>query len=113
MREKVFYIFLGQSLTEFAKPLMTLGVKKGSKVMLIGKKVSEAQTQVSGILLTNMFLIQCLFNASPFQFDPLEEENMKKIFAAEKMADGIEKRLTEHQEEVSGIEKVTVILLLI
>ena len=38
---------------------------------------------------------------------------MKKIFAAEKMADDIEKRLTEHQEEVSGIEKVTVILLLI
>lgn len=37
---------------------------------------------------------------------------MKKILATEKMADNIEKRLTEHQEEVSGIEKVTVILLL-
>ncbi|CAH3020649.1 unnamed protein product [Porites evermanni] len=70
-------IFKGrQSLTEFAKPLMTFGIKKGSKVMLIGKK-----------------------------FDPLEEENMKKILATEKMADNIEKRLTEHQEEVSGIEK--------
>jgi len=37
---------------------------------------------------------------------------MKKILATEKMVDNIEKRLTEHQEEVSGIEKVTVIFLL-
>ena len=90
---------------------MTFGIKRGSKVMLIGKKVSEAQTQFSCILLTNVFSIQCLFNTPAFQFDPLEEENMKKILATEKMVDNIEKRLTEHQEEVSGIEKVTVILL--
>ena len=30
---------------------MTFGIKRGSKVMLIGKKVSEAQTQFSCILL--------------------------------------------------------------
>ena len=50
-------IFLGQSVTEFAKPLMTFGIQRGSKVMLIGKKVSEAQTQFSCILLTNVFSI--------------------------------------------------------
>ena len=31
---------------------------------------------------------------------------MKMILVAEKKADDIEKRLTEHQEELSGIEKV-------
>ena len=40
------------------------------------------------------------------QFDPLDEENMKVILAAEKNADDIEKRLTENIEEVQGIEKV-------
>ena len=60
-------IFLGQSLTEFAKPLMTFGIKRGSKVMLIGKKVSEAQTQFSCILLTmysqfNVYLTLLLFS---------------------------------------------------
>ena len=91
---------------------MTFGIKKGSKVMLIGKKVSEAQTQFYVFCSQMYFSIQCLFDTPAFQFDPLEEENMKKILATEKMADNIEKRLTEHQEEVSGIEKVTVILLL-
>jgi len=70
------FIFKGQSLTEFSQPLLSLGIKKGSKVMLIGKK-----------------------------FDPFEEENMKAILATEKKADDIEKRLTEHLEELSGLEK--------
>ncbi|KAJ7333177.1 BAG molecular chaperone regulator 1 [Desmophyllum pertusum] len=69
-------IFKGHSLTDFTQPLKSLGIKKGSKIMLIGKK-----------------------------FDPLDEENMKVILAAEKNADDIEKRLTENIEEVQGIEK--------
>ncbi|KAL9965603.1 hypothetical protein ACROYT_G029428 [Oculina patagonica] len=69
-------IFKGQSLTQFSLPLSSLGLKKGSRVMLIGKK-----------------------------FDPLHEENMKAILAAEKKADDIEKRLTENLEELQGIEK--------
>ncbi|XP_068749636.1 BAG family molecular chaperone regulator 1-like [Montipora capricornis] len=69
-------IFKGQSLTDLPQPLKLLGVKKGSRIMLIGKK-----------------------------FDPLNEENMKAILAAERKVDDIEKRLTENLEELQGIEK--------
>jgi len=44
------------------------------------------------------------------QFDPLSEENMKAILAAEKKADDIEKRLTENLEELQGIEKVKILI---
>ena len=42
MRHKHFKMLfvLGHSLTDFTQPLVSLGIKKGSKVMLIGKKVS-------------------------------------------------------------------------
>ncbi|XP_068719106.1 BAG family molecular chaperone regulator 1-like [Montipora capricornis] len=66
----------GQSLTDLPQPLKLLGVKKGSRIMLLGKK-----------------------------FDPLNEENMKAILAAERKGDDIEKRLTENLEELQGIEK--------
>ncbi|XP_058942366.2 BAG family molecular chaperone regulator 1 [Pocillopora verrucosa] len=69
-------IFKGQSLTDLSQSLKSLKVKNGSKVMLIGKK-----------------------------FNPLEEENMKAVLAAEKKTDEIEKRLTENVEELQGVEK--------
>lgn len=77
-------IFKGQSLTEFSQPLKSFGVKKGSRIMLIGKK-----------------------------FDPLNDENMKAILAAEKKVDDIEKRLTENLEELQGIEKVKIVNILV
>jgi len=46
------------------------------------------------------------------QFDPLSEENMKAILAAEKKVDDIEKRLTENLEELQGIEKVKILNIL-
>ena len=47
-----------------------------------------------------------LFFFSSVKFNPLEEENMKAVLAAEKKADDIEKRLTENVEELQGVEKV-------
>ena len=46
------------------------------------------------------------------QFDPLKEENMKAILAAEKKVDDVEKRLTENLEELQGIEKVKLLNIL-
>ena len=46
------------------------------------------------------------FFFSSVKFNPLEEENMKAVLAAEKKADDIEKRLTENVEELQGVEKV-------
>ena len=43
------------------------------------------------------------------QFDPLNDENMKAVLAAEKKVDDIEKRLTENLEELQGIEKVKIL----
>ena len=45
---------------------MTFGIKKGSKVMLIGKKVSEAQTQFYVFCSQMYFSIQCLFDTPAF-----------------------------------------------
>jgi len=47
------------------------------------------------------------------QFDPLAEENMKAILAAEKKVDDIEKRLNENLEELQGIEKVKILNILV
>ena len=44
------------------------------------------------------------------KFNPLEEENMKAVLAAEKKTDDIEKRLTENVEELQGVEKVNILL---
>lgn len=47
------------------------------------------------------------------QFDPLNDENMNAILAAEKKVDDIEKRLTENLEELQGIEKVKIVNILV
>ncbi|XP_074634019.1 BAG family molecular chaperone regulator 1-like isoform X2 [Acropora palmata] len=70
-------IFKGQSLTDLKQPLVALGLKNRCKVLLIGKK-----------------------------FDPLEEENMKRILATEKKIGEVEKKLNANLDELGGIEKV-------
>ncbi|XP_015776543.1 PREDICTED: BAG family molecular chaperone regulator 1-like isoform X1 [Acropora digitifera] len=69
-------IFKGQSLTDLKQPLVALGLKNRCKVLLIGKK-----------------------------FDPLEEENMKRILGTEKKIGEVEKKLNASLDELGGIEK--------
>ena len=64
---QVFFV-LGQSLTEFTQPLKSFGVKKGSKIMLIGKKVRLPCIYLHLRILMNLHFIYytCLFSSSHF-----------------------------------------------
>lgn len=90
----------GQSLTDLKQPLVALGLKNRCKVLLIGKKVSLCRSKINIQSTT-------VIGFFSWQFDPLEEENMKRILATEKKIGEVEKKLNASLDELGGIEKVS------